>query len=379
MVAPASARAIESGHLRGVSQDILDQLRTGRLPDKPTEARALLETAIIQQYRAIADGLLADMLISGEEVDHLTWWQHYAGSETSQKQPRIDLESPAFDSFRQRFVRDVALRKIRRIKRSELYSQEVAIYGGVVYWWEEGRVNRQLAAHGSSLRLLVVDTDRLRFHRLRVLAFQYGAQTEESVPPPTSDGRFLLGETGPFSAYRLASFFNFRREFATAPRMMPGVGGFADNFRAVARPHPSHMTRKNLASNEHDEVAEDHPDTEDAFTLFDGVVTLAHEYTHIQTNLSFRRPGETLSSWRSVVREDLCRYAAKPRQIEEFVKYFSTPYVVDFDTDSGISRWDVTIEQIPDLAHDIEDLAARGLLTRLPDGRYVCCSFGFPT
>jgi hypothetical protein len=46
-----------------VRQDILDQLHTGRLPAKPAEARALLETAIVQQYRAIAGGLLADMLI----------------------------------------------------------------------------------------------------------------------------------------------------------------------------------------------------------------------------------------------------------------------------------------------------------------------------
>jgi hypothetical protein len=74
------------------------------------------------------------MIIKGE-VNNLTWWSHYI----TMSDASLTLEPNFEDSnfwHSPKSTQDVLKRKIRPIKPSNLYDQDVFLYGGSVKFWE---------------------------------------------------------------------------------------------------------------------------------------------------------------------------------------------------------------------------------------------------
>lgn len=335
--------------------------------------RTKLEQEVTRQYQVLADGLLADMLLNKAEdddkVNNIVWWYHYLHSnEDKKKQPRFD--DPLFIQFRNRFIQAIALRKIRRISRTTLAEYQLDLFGSKVKCWEEGKINRLLASFGSSLRVLMISSDRFRQHALR----RYIKKTlfDENTPGElVADGRFVLGEIGPISAFNRASVIHFIHEYAKAPYFPLGVEGFCEESQGRV------VIRKGIESRGF---------RFDRDVNFDFRVTLMHEYTHFQFRL--RQGAEVLSSWHHVLREDLCRFTRSVRSAQEIVDNLRLSYLSkrnihapdhpgqdDFEEELEEFDAEKTIRDYPQIARDLKALCIKGLIIEKPKLHYKCTLF----
>jgi hypothetical protein len=290
-------------------------------------ARSVLEQAVIAQLQAIADGLLAHRLLSGQTLDHLAWVAQFlsrsspdigdqwgtleAGPVAGKQDDPASAMQMLATAFRARhpdavedFKRDFHIRvvrgEIKRIAPPELPELTIRIFGDRVPFWQEGRINGQLAMLGSDLRLFVAAADQLR--ALSVLS-SLGVPSADSPSPMV----FLLGRTRPCTSLFKAQLFEFDHEFAVSPYLHATSPGLVDQCRIVMR----HRFWHGIVFN--------YPAGNIADALAEGI--LGQEIGHVVDTYGFLIPGH-FSSWRSVMRNDLCRIAQRPVKYGEIYVAF---------------------------------------------------------
>lgn len=297
-----------------------------------------LEKALIWQIREIARGLLAHELLRRGRLSVAQWLQQYIAMEDNLKFRRaVDeamtkrffetvtmfarsladqdtasgqerglqtgisgpqsgpafepMEDPAFQNFQQSFYADVAQRRIPLVKPTDLATSTLRIYGGSVPFWFEGRINRQLADLGSSLRFFVVGSDLMRLQKTSAIL-------GKPVQGPNV-GIFILGDVQPCTVLAKATLLDFVTEYAVSPLLDALSPALTDQCRIV--------TRSSLAAIP--------PFMRWSFPT-------GHEWGHILQHFPPGTPGG-FSSWRAIVREDVCRFAQVPRTRDEISESFT--------------------------------------------------------
>lgn len=246
-----------------------------------TTMQRFFETATM-----LARNLAGESAVSGEQTAPRT------GTPVPQGKPPFEpTEDQAFQSFRQTFYVDVAQRRIQPIKPAGLAKCTLRIYGGTVPFWCEGRVNRQLADLGSSLRLFVLGSDLMRLQAI-------SAALGKPVDGPTV-GIFILGDVRPCTVLGKATLFEFVTEYAVSPLLDPKSPALTDQCRIV--------TRSSLAA---------------IPSFIRWSFPMSHEWGHILQDYPPETPGD-FSSWKAIVREDICRFAQIPRTRDEISESFT--------------------------------------------------------
>ena len=344
----------------------------GRLVEQETKltdvmsARAALESALTVQLRALAAGRLADRLLSKQPVSELVWWRHYQSAADGPTQLRPDPDHAGFREFQQQFLESLVQRRVRRVTRSDFAKATLRIYGGRVPVWKEGRVNRQLADLGSSLRLFIVNAERTRRSAIR-------AKLDGAAGAAWMDGRFLFGEVGPCTACSVSVLFDFTRELAVSPDLEHVTPGFTEGKRIVIRAATHHMAFDVELRQRMDQlwakVGLRPEEIEDSYRNA-WQAALGHELGHVLFEAIAPMTPGSLGSWRAGSREDLCRFARVRRTLQEIVDAFG----FFFSTTERSARL-VTGDSLPywgQLDQMLQALIQEGLLVVL-DGVALQC------
>lgn len=341
--------------------------------DDAAGAREALEEAVLLQVRAIADGLLADILLRGGSVDGIAWWSQYLSRQERPEKYLPDLQDPAFRAYRQDFAQSIAANRIGRIGIGGLADVQIRVLGGRCRFGDEGKLNSQFRSLGSSLRLVIVGSSRNRMARIRSLLDQ---QPDSAGP---LDGRFILGRVGPISYFCGVSLYLFEREFAVSPYMEAGASGFADGARIVVRQDMVRGTVENRLR-EGREISSYDPEEQ---LRVDTWRVLVHEAAHIQfANLSGKGTSgsvstDSVTAWRNASREDLIRFAQNPHTLDEFRAEFAESF--------GEGRMAIMMGPVFDIRRpadgftverELEELRSEGLLFIDREKRYFSTIYG---
>jgi hypothetical protein len=342
-------------------------------------ARAVLERAIIAQVQLIADGLIAHRLLCGHSLDRFAWvaqvlsrgsedaaaaWGTLerasaqatggtlAGAMQGMATAFIAKHPPSVEEFERDFHLRVFRREVTRITPEQLRTLTIRIFGTRVPFWQEGRINAQLAMLGSDLRLFIAAADQLR---AASILSSLGIEPREPVSPLI----FLLGRTRPCTSLFKAQLFEFDHELAVSPYLHTTSPGLVDQCRIVLRHRFWHG------------IAQNYP----VGPLADGFCEeiLSHERGHIVTKYGFIFPGH-FADWRSIMRADLCRFAQRPVKYGEINVTFSRTF--DFFESTPVLSMGLlppdepreTLKLIDLLSELVED----GMMERMADGRYLC-------
>ena len=346
-------------------------------------ARETLERALITQFQAIADGLLADLILRRESVDTFFWAAQYLTRHspneadhwgfretdpnmTAERKVAVGLAAnhpQAIDEYKKSFYLRVARREIRRVHPNDLATLTVRIYGGRVQVWQEGRINTQLARLGSDLRLYVAQADMLRTADLLT---KLGSPPKE--PPKISV--FLLGVVRPCTSYFKAQLLEFDHEYAVSPYIHSTSPGFTEQCRIVLRHRFWHGIVLNMSY-------AGHAWSHNALAMGFAKAILCHEIGHIHQNYGFAYgytvPGH-YSAWRPVIRSDICRFARVPRKPGEIYMAFHQTFD-DLELSNQLSLWLLPWQEPNEdlkLMSIIQELLLDELLERTEDERLVC-------
>jgi hypothetical protein len=341
-------------------------------------AREALERAVMWQIRWVADGLMADLLLRGQQPAGAVWWQQFLSRQEAPEQYAADLRLPAFAAYRNGLAQRIASGAVRPVGLRDLLSVPIRVYGGSCPFSDEGRINRQFAGLGSSLRLVVVGNSRSRAERARALL---GKKVTESA---SVDGRFLFGRIGPMSAYLSAALFLFEREWALSPYMEPSGDGFQDGPRIVVRQDRiraeveldmraqqapeggldlMHKLTAKVWRDEDGRVR----DAEEVLRIRTGYV-LTHEAAHILFDDSrITHSIAPMSTWENICREDMVRFALTPRSLDDFQSVFSSEGAGGMPNAQATSA---VVEQM------VRSLCESGLLAVDSEGMYSSRMFG---
>jgi hypothetical protein len=369
--------------------------------DDAAGARSVLETSILIQTRAITDGLLAGILLRGESFGAQSWWYQFLSRQQLPSKYLPDLADGEFRSYRKDFAQRIAKNQIKTIGLSSLLELQIRILGGYCSFSDEGRINRQLAQLGSSLRLIVVGSSHYRTARMRSI-FGRGANDKASL-----DGRFILGCIGPASVFGNTALYLFEREFAISPYMEARANGFADEGRIVVRQDVlrgeieqeiQQLQAKKLRAATGEEAAEEtnpfsvaHDMLRKALEREDGSMpsieellpqmtssVLIHEAGHIiDSGARISYGTSSAAAWRQVVREDLLRFAQQPHSLDEFRAVF-----VDYCPESDLVQRMPPIFGFPGredgytIKGELEALRSDGLLFVDHDNRFYSTLYG---
>jgi hypothetical protein len=321
-------------------------------------AKRVLEAAIIFQFRALADGLLADLLLRNQVINNLEWWFQYLSKVDTRSQYLPDLQDSDFIAFRKQFSQSIFLRQTRRVTVADLGSARIRFFGGHTDFWQDGRINRQLANLGSSLRLIVTGSHSQRENRIRSLLGQR--------PVDISGTRFILGQIGPISAVPRAALFDFENEFALSPYVPGMVSGLTDQARIVVRQIPIRVeVEETIRSGEIVPSAYE----ERLRELRRAVI--GHEARHVLFDARRMSNGLSLvNSWLNAIREDICRFTQTPRLLDEVREAFAE--VFDPPND-----WDAPFINAPlnhgcTLEGEVQRMLAERILLVGSDGKLLC-------
>jgi hypothetical protein len=364
-------------------------------------AQEVLETLLLLQVRAIADGLLADILLRGESFSARSWWYQFLSRQQQPSQYLPDLADAAFRSYRKEFAQRVGTNRIKRISLGSLPESQVRIFGGHCCFHEEGRINRQLARLGSSLRLIVVGSALYRIARVRSM---FGKQANDKT---SLDGRFILGRIGPVSVFGRAALYLFEREFAISPYMEAEASGFTDEAKIVVRQdilrgEVEDQIQKFLTENAQAASGDEATEEPIPFTVAQGMVrkalkrggdsppsreellhqitngVLTHEAAHIlYSGARFSHGTSNMTAWRQVVREDLLRFAQQPHTLDEI----RTAFADYFPEGDLMSRVGPAFEMLNHedgytIKEELKALRSDGLLFVDRDNRYYSRLYG---
>jgi hypothetical protein len=350
-----------------------------RDPWSVARARRVLETVIISQYRAIADGLLAGLLLGGGSLSKLQWWLLCLSRYSAATPFDINTPGAALPGYRE-YIGYSLFQNTTPLSSRDLNTIRVRVYGGYAHYWEDGRINRQLASLGSSLRVVVAENYRMRLRQARLLV---NMSTEDCDP----DSRFLVGYTAPVSVYTNAMLFEFEREVALSPFLGASVDAFTDFGRILIRHMPLRIRLRALMK-ELDSGVSSAPEkpldpvrlailqriTADESELFailrlnsllDEVVRAADGVSRISESTS------SIVAWLHIIREDICRYTQVARQEVELNRVFGEAFGVpellrDTKFDLRQSDHGHTVNSV------LKSLCGDGLLTESPAGTFRC-------
>jgi hypothetical protein len=337
--------------------------------DDAAGARQVLEAALTFQLRAIADGLVAAIVLRGESLRAEHWWYQHLSRRDAPQHYRLNGEDPQFLAFRKRFLQDVALGRKRAIRVVDLNDFPVRIFGQCCRFSQEGKINRQLAKLGSSLRLVVAGSHRTRLNRLRRLL------GKDASSDGSADGRFAFGRIGPLSCFGGAALYLFERECAVSPYACDAEG-FTDGSRIVIRQTPIRVqveqelfdeaTSSQVGSRA--DSAGQRRGVEEVD--YEGLVksrtrnVLFHEAGHIlHDSASVSSEKNRVSLFKDAIREDVLRLARSPTTVEQIQAALLT-YVGDWDLAATIAP---ALSALPSqvgfsLEKEISSLRAEGLL-----------------
>jgi hypothetical protein len=346
-------------------------------------ARVVLERAIVAQMRAIVDGMLAHRLLCGQKLDQRAWVAQFlsrsnpnVADDWGVREPAVGFAArsglafamqalggtflanhpPAVEDFKRDFHNRVVKGDITRVAPSDLRRLRIRIFGARVPMWEEGQINSQLARLGSDLRLFVAAADELR---AASLLSGLGVALDDPPNPIV----FLLGRARACTSLFKAQLFEFDHELAVSPYLHSSSPGLVDQCRIVLRHRFEHGIVQNFPAGS---IIGD--------ALAEG--TLGHELGHVLDYFGFVLPGH-FTSWRSVMRSDLCRFAQSPRKYGEiyvafhrtFDKFESEPVMA-----LGLLPPDEPKEDLK-LIDLLRELVDDELLERTADDKYVCHLF----
>jgi hypothetical protein len=278
-------------------------------------ARRLLEGALEVQLRALAQARLADLVLTRRPVNDLDWWLQYLSTLPHVEQYRINTSDVGFVRFREGILADIAAGRLRRITRRSFSDVRIRILGGHAHVWEDDRINRLLAAVGSSMRLMTVNSTTSE------ITSELSALLDLDASNSTVDLRFIYGRIAPLSVSMMgAQCFQFEQEIACAPDCVPSAG-FADGMRTVVR---ETILRVEIES-------EADASTETPVCLADRALRVRlHEDGHVLDRyhgqlelLSAKQfwPEFVEPRYWSLLRDDVCRYAIAPRSLEDMTDF----------------------------------------------------------
>jgi hypothetical protein len=322
-------------------------------------ARLALETALVEQTRAVADGLLAAYLLRRHHLPPSRWWTQFASRTGSRGIPRYSL--PAFAEFRQAFVRKIASRDITPISTPELAAIELRIYSGAVRLWEEARVNRQLAQLGSDIRLANIGCSSLAARHIFDLLGESG-----SAPP--LDARFILGRVAPATICPFGRLFEFIEEYAVSP-LLDEAPGMTYERTVVIRNHL-------LSATEFDDVmthfflaAAEGSKESNPFAAR-RIRTLYHEVGHLTDPRL--NPGLSsdflLAMWRSELILAIASYCKVSRSLQDIADAFQDAFLIAFEDKLRIGATIASpTERFSELDKIVSELRENGVL--IDDGQ----------
>jgi len=297
----------------------------------------VLEAALSTQLRTLADGLLADMILRGQQVEG-TWLQHFLSDSPAGRPDASFLAERA-----KRFAADVVQRRIRPIEPSHLAALDLRIFGGYVKLWEDCRINSQLRRLGSGFRLALVGGNGLTVNSLRRSLGQTGG-----LPV---DARFIFGPTEYTGSWLLGPIFNFITEVSVSPYL--DVNGACFNFenkivirQPILRLLFGEVSRLQLATSQ------------------------IHEMSHVS---GFRAPhfgSYAQATWEEDTSYDLCRLVEEPRQLgeveREMFMNFGNWVPENANEKLGYEHFPPLPKKLVDL---VDSLCDKGWIRRLEDGR----------
>jgi hypothetical protein len=350
-----------------------------RDPWSVARARLVLETVIISQYRTIADGLVAGLLHSGGTLSKLQWWllclsRNSAATPFDINTPRAEL--PGYREY----IGYSLFQNPTPLTNRDLNTIRVRVFGGYAHYWEDGRINRQLASLGSSLRVVIAENYKMRLRQARSLV---NMSTEDRDP----DSRFLVGYTAPVSVYTNAMLFEFEREVALSPFLDASVDAFTDFGRILIRHMPLRIKLRAIMKELDSGVssAAQKPldpvrlailqritdDESELFailrfnSLLNEVVRAADGFSRISESTS------SVVAWLHIIREDICRYTQVARKEVELIRVFGEAFGVP-DLLRG-TKFDLRQN---DHGHTVSSVLKRlcsdGLLIESPAGTFRC-------
>lgn len=317
---------------------IEDNLRAEEAdPLNAPRARAVLEAALSAQLRTLANGLLADMILRGQQVEG-TWLQHFLSDFPAGRPDASSLAERAKE-----FAADVAQRRIRPIEPSQLTALNLRIFGGYVNLWEDCRINSQLRRLGSAFRLALVGGNGLTVNSLRRLLGRCGG-----LP---LDARFIFGPTECLGSWLLGPIFNFISEVSVSPYL--DIEGACFNFENKI------VVRQPILRLLFGEVSR-----------FQLATSQVHEMSHVT---GFRAPNfgsYAQAAWEEDTIYDLCRLTEEPRQLDEIEKEFFLNFCnfvpLHANEKLGYEHFPPLPKKLSDL---IDFLCEKGWMRRLNDGR----------
>lgn len=322
-------------------------------------AREVLEKALTEQFRNLADAVLAALLLKNVPISELTWWQYFLTRAVEVNSYYPDHHTQSFVDFRNALVRDIATRKVKALSFSDLGKVEIRIFGGFVKLWDEGKINKQLARLGSSYRFTFLGSHALTVNRLLELLRPELAQEN-------NDPRFIWGEVDHLTATPFGLRFNYIKELAISPLMDEGGEGFNFDTTVVIR---ENLIRSRLELSD-PEILNDAKKYEVLFDLAKVHVTV-HELLHAASfHSKLSRPYRE-AFWSDDLKRDICRFtqlAREPKELRDAFAYIPVSLVVD-----ELNKYLEQDKQI-NLAHFfeslLEEMKGRGLIEETPEGKF---------
>jgi hypothetical protein len=203
------------------------------------KAREVLEEALIVQFRTLANGLFARLILQGSPIDNLCWWQHYLSQIDRPIQYKPDFTAPSFIMFRKAFIQNIASHHIKPLTLSQLHNIQIRIFGGYVNLWNDVEINHQLAQLGSNLRLAFPGSRGVGINRTLAII--------QKLPPISIDGQFILGRISYVTNSLLGPILDFNLEYAISPYMPPTASALAYDPNVVLRRIVMRMARESVA------------------------------------------------------------------------------------------------------------------------------------
>ena len=284
-------------------------------PYNVISARKYLEESLIFQFRKLANGLLAYLLLRGKSINNTTWWHYYLSQTNSSIQHLPNLQNEDFNLFRSKLMKDIAGLQVKPIKLSDLNKIEIRIYKGYVRLWDDLKINAQLEKLGSSFRLAFLGSHQLTVNYILNFLSQ---EIDESLV----DGRFIFGRVGHMTTCPCGRIFDFVDEFAISPFLGCDEPGFSYDDNIVVRQTAikTMSEARRLKNESFDEYQLDRA-RESIFT-HESIHAFALAYHNNYAYIKF--------CWLETLTNDICRFTQSPRSFSEVENIFELNFKKSF-------------------------------------------------
>ena len=284
-----------------ITDEILQEIEAQEKSSwNPIRARGVLERVLAVQFRAIADGLLAYLILqNSDEVSELILSWHYIALTGSTNISSPNYNDSKFKKFCEEFVDNISTRRVKIISPSELARIQIRIFGGEVYLWNDVQINKQLVLLGSEHRLFFAGAHDVTYQHIQELL---EVKSDQFI-----DCRFIFGTIGSISTLALVRVLDFNQELAVSPfTNLPylGTNNIGCAFYDI---QGSQIIIRRMVMNL----------SSDTNILSS---TLSHEMGHIPQiqRQNFIQNGY----WLDDIKHDICRFVQSPKTLFEVRKEF---------------------------------------------------------